>query len=65
MQVHGDAESPPLARPHPEEGVWTKHIDRNACWQSVDRMGREFREVANAIRRDKGLEPAMQGLAVA
>jgi len=48
-----------------EEGVWTKQIDRNARWQSVDKMEREFKEVANAIRRDKGLDLAMQGLAVA
>ena len=48
-----------------EEGVWTKQIDRNARWQSVDKMEREFKDVANAIRRNKGLDLAMQGLAVA
>lgn len=47
------------------EGVWTKQIDRDARWQSVAQMEREFRTVANAIRTDKGLEPALDGLAVA
>lgn len=46
------------------EGVWTKQIDRNARWQSVQQMEREFRDIANAIRRDKGLEPALTGMAV-
>jgi len=48
-----------------EEGVWTKQIDKDAVWQSVDRMEREFKEVANAIRMDKGLEPMMQGMSAA
>ena len=47
------------------EGVWTRQIDPNARWQSVQKMEREFRDVANAIRRDKGMEPALEGLAVA
>ena len=48
-----------------EEGVWTKQIDRDARWQSVAQMEQEFRSVANAIRKDKGLEPALEGMAVA
>jgi hypothetical protein len=48
-----------------EEGVWTKQIDRDAKWQSVDRMEREFKAVANAIRKEKGMESALEGLAVA
>lgn len=48
-----------------EEGVWTKQIDPNARWQSVQQMEREFRDVANAIRRGKGMEPALEGLALA
>lgn len=48
-----------------EEGVWTKQIDRNARWQSVDQMEREFKMIANEIRREKGLEPAMQGITAA
>jgi hypothetical protein len=47
------------------EGVWTKQIDKNARWQSVQDMEREFKAVANAIRKDKGLEPALEDLAVA
>ena len=45
------------------EGVWTKQIDKNVRWQSVDKMKREFKEVAAAIRRDKGMAPLMKGLA--
>ena len=43
-----------------EEGVFTKQIDPNARWQSVDRMEQEFREVANAIRKAKGLGPVLE-----
>ncbi|MDR3635869.1 MAG: DEAD/DEAH box helicase family protein [Isosphaeraceae bacterium] len=42
-----------------EEGIWTKQIDPDYRWQSVDVMEREFKQVANAIRTDKGLEPVM------
>jgi hypothetical protein len=48
-----------------EEGIWTKQIDRDARWQSVQQMEREFREIANAIRKEKGLAPALEGMAVA
>lgn len=48
-----------------EEGIWTKQIDREHRWQSVKQMEEEFRSVANAIRKDRGLEPAFEGLAVA
>jgi hypothetical protein len=47
------------------EGVWTKQIDPHARWQSVQKMEREFIDVANAIRQAKGMEPALEGLAVA
>jgi hypothetical protein len=47
------------------EAVWTKQFDPNARWQSVDRMEQEFKSIANAIRKDKGLEPVLQGLSVA
>ncbi len=47
------------------EGVWTKQIDKDARWQSVDKMEREFKEVANAICKSKGMEPVLEGLAVA
>ena len=43
-----------------EEGVWTKQIDRNAKWQSVAKMEQEFKEVANAIRKDRKLSPFME-----
>jgi len=48
-----------------EEGVWTKQIDKDAVWQSVQAMEREFKDIANAIRKDKGLEPVLQELSVA
>ena len=44
------------------EGVWTKQIDRDARWQSVQKMEEEFKAVANAVRKSKGLEPALEGL---
>jgi hypothetical protein len=44
------------------EGVWTKQIDPEARWQSVRQMEHEFRDVANAIRRGKGLGPALEWL---
>jgi hypothetical protein len=47
------------------EGIWTQQIDKNARWQSVDRMERDFKAVANAIRQDKGLTPALEGLSAA
>jgi hypothetical protein len=45
-----------------EEGVWTKQIDRDAKWQSVAQIEQEFKAVANAIRKDKGLGPVLEGL---
>jgi hypothetical protein len=45
-----------------EEGVLTKQIDKDARWQSVAKMEEEFKAVANAIRKEKGLEPALEGL---
>jgi len=47
------------------EGVWTKQIDKNGRWQSVDRMEKEFKTVANAIRQEKGMTPALGGMSVA
>jgi hypothetical protein len=47
------------------EGVWTKQVDPNARWQSIQQMEREFKDVANAIRASKGLEPALEGPALA
>jgi hypothetical protein len=44
------------------DGVWTKQIDPEARWQSVQKMEREFRDVANAIRGDKKLGPVLEGL---
>lgn len=45
------------------EGVYTKQIDPDKRWQSVQKMELEFRDVANAIRKDKQLEPVlMEGL---
>jgi hypothetical protein len=42
------------------EGVFTKQIDRDARWQSVREMEQEFKDVANAIRKDKGLGPVLE-----
>jgi hypothetical protein len=47
------------------EGIWTKQIDPDARWQSVQQIEREFKEVANAIRKGKGLETALEGMAMA
>jgi hypothetical protein len=45
------------------EGVYTKQIDPNARWQSVQKMEEEFKAVANSIRKDKGLGPVLKELA--
>ena len=42
------------------EGIFTKQIDPNARWQSVAKMEEEFKDVANAIRKDKGLGPVLE-----
>lgn len=47
------------------EGVWTKQIDQEARWQSVDGMEKEFKTITNAIRKEKGLEPVLERLALA
>ena len=46
------------------EGVWTKQVGQGQ-WQPVADAERVFKDVANAIRTDKGLKPAMEGVAVA
>jgi hypothetical protein len=46
------------------EGVWTKQVGQGQ-WQPVADAERLFKEVANAIRKDKGLEPVLQGLSAA
>jgi hypothetical protein len=47
------------------EGVWTKQIDPNTRWQSVARMEQEFKAIANAIRKERGMEPVLAGLTLA
>jgi hypothetical protein len=42
------------------EGIFTKQIDPNARWQSVAKMEEEFKAVANAIRKDRGLGPVLE-----
>jgi hypothetical protein len=42
------------------EGVFTKQIDPDARWQSVAKMEEEFKRVANAIRKDRGLGPVLE-----
>ena len=46
------------------EGIWTKQVGQGQ-WQPVADAERLFKEIANGIRRDKGLEPVMQGLSAA
>jgi hypothetical protein len=46
------------------EGVWTKQVGQGQ-WQPIADAERLFKEVANSIRKDKGLEPVMQGLSAA
>jgi hypothetical protein len=46
------------------EGVWTKQVGQGQ-WQPVADAERLFKEIANAIRKDKGLEPVLQGLSAA
>ena len=47
-----------------EEGIWTKQVGQGQ-WQPVADAERLFKEIGNAIRKDKGLEPVLQGLSVA
>ena len=72
MQIRFEGEQPPEAalailkdtgwRDRTEaEGVFTKQIDKNARWQSVDQMEKEFKAIVNRIREEKGLEPALDG----
>lgn len=42
------------------EGIFTKQIDQNARWQSVAKMEEEFKQVANAIRKDRGLGQVLE-----
>ena len=40
-----------------EEGIWTKQVPKGE-WKPVADAERIFREIANKIRQDKGLEPS-------
>lgn len=46
------------------EGVWTKQV-ASGQWQAVADAERLFKDIGNAIRKDKGLEPVLQGFSVA
>jgi hypothetical protein len=46
------------------EGIWTKQIPPGE-WRPVADAERLFKEIANAIRKDKGLEPVLQEHSVA
>ena len=46
------------------EGVWTKQVGQGQ-WQPVADAERLFKDIANSIRKDKGLEPVLQGLSAA
>ena len=46
------------------EGIWTKQVAQGE-WKPVADAERLFKDIANSIRRDKGLEPVLQGLSVA
>ena len=47
------------------EGYGPSRSTGEARWQTVQQMEREFQDVANAIRRDRGLEPVLEGPAMA
>jgi hypothetical protein len=47
-----------------EEGIWTRQVPKGE-WKPVADAERIFREIANDIRKDKGLEPVSVGLSVA
>ena len=47
-----------------EEGIWTKQIPKGE-WKPVADAERLFRDIANDIRQDKGLESVSVGLSVA
>ena len=47
-----------------DEGIWTKQVAPGQ-WQPVADAERLFKEIGNAIRKDRGLDPVFQGLAVA
>ena len=47
-----------------EEGIWTKQVPKGE-WKPVADAERLFREIANKIRQDKGLEPVSVGLSMA
>jgi hypothetical protein len=46
------------------EGIWTRQVEPGQ-WEPVVKAERLFKEIANGIRQDKGLEPVMQGLSAA
>ncbi len=47
-----------------DEGIWTKQVATGE-WQPVADAERLFKEIANAIREEKGLEPVLLGVAMA
>ncbi len=48
-----------------EEGIWTRQIPKEESWKTVIDAERLFETIANAIRKDKGLEPVHLERAVA
>ena len=48
-----------------EEGIWTRQIPKEESWKTVIDAERLFEKIANAIRKDKGLEPVDLKRAVA
>jgi hypothetical protein len=46
------------------EGIWTKQVELGQ-WEPVVNAERLFKEIANGIRQDRGLEPVMEGLSAA
>ena len=47
------------------DGIWTKQIDQDARWQSVQQMEKEFKDVANSIRAGNKLGPVLDWLGAA
>jgi hypothetical protein len=46
------------------EGIWTKQVAPGE-WKPVADAERLFKDIANAIRKEKGLEPVLQAQSVA
>ena len=53
-----------MDRPDRVRWIWTKQVETGQ-WEPVVKAERLFKEIANGIRKDKGLEPVMEELSAA